>query len=122
MESERLEFFTWEEGDKYFLLDHYSKDIILKYMQECRLDSIEQATETLRQYNKDYQENGVSLLKTIEKNSGNIVGVSGIFLIKVDAKGSRIDDKKEGNIELELGYDFNPNYWGKGKNILDYFS
>ena len=48
--------------------------------------------------------------KTIEKESNKVIVVTGIFVIKVGERGGRIEDDKEGKVEIELGYDFNPDF------------
>lgn len=117
LSSERLRYQLWEEKDAHFLFDHYTNNEILKYMKECKLNSKEEALQNLRNYNKDFLINGYSMLKTVEKESNNVIGVSGCFQILVDEKGGRVDDQnttESKNFEVELGYDYNPRFWGKG--------
>ena len=114
LQTKRLEFQKWEEEDCEFLLKHYSNQKVLKFMEECVLNNLEEATNLLREFNEDYSKHSFSQLKVIEKESGKLIGVAGCWEIKTDENGSRIEDDKEGNIELEIGYDLDPNFWGKG--------
>eukprot|EP01091_Cochliopodium_minus_P005927 TRINITY_DN15819_c0_g1_i1.p1 TRINITY_DN15819_c0_g1~~TRINITY_DN15819_c0_g1_i1.p1 ORF type:complete len:185 (-),score=43.28 TRINITY_DN15819_c0_g1_i1:56-610(-) len=114
LQSNRLLFTKWDEKDSQFLYEHYTNEKVIEHMQECRLESLKEAEEEMRGFNKDFDEMGYGMLKVIEKKSGDIIGVAGLFRIMTNEKGGRLKDNSEGIEEIEIGYDFSPKYWGNG--------
>jgi ribosomal-protein-alanine N-acetyltransferase len=110
-ETKRLILKKWDEEDFEFLYKHYNNEKVVLYMEECILgESKENAKNLINEFNFNFDKNKFSLLKVILKDNNEIIGVSGCYFIKVSEEG-RIDEKNDGNIEIELGYDFEPSHW-----------
>ncbi|HCN49182.1 MAG TPA: GNAT family N-acetyltransferase [Chryseobacterium sp.] len=118
LETERLILRQFEEADfeRVFLID--SDPEVMKYIGVPPLTDINESKEVIQMIRKQYEENGVGRLAVVEKESGLVVGWSGLKLLTKAVNGYQ-------NV-LELGYRFVPESWGKGyatesgKASLDY--
>nr|WP_315029356.1 GNAT family N-acetyltransferase [uncultured Chryseobacterium sp.] len=117
IETERLILRPFEETDaeRMFLMD--SDPEVMKYLG-TPVSTIEESKEMIKMIQKQYVENGVGRLAVIEKESGLMIGWSGLKLLKKAVNGYVNT--------LDLGYRFIPEFWGKGyaleaaKVSLDY--
>lgn len=106
LETERLILRKLEEADaeRIFLMD--SDPEVMKYIGVPVSTDIEESRHLIRMIQKQYDENGVGRLAVIEKDSGLLIGWSGLKLLTQETNGHK-------NV-LELGYRFLPESWGKG--------
>ncbi|AZA84871.1 GNAT family N-acetyltransferase [Chryseobacterium lactis] len=117
LETERLILRKLEDTDfeRMFLMD--SDPEVMKYLGKP-VTSVEESKEGIRMIQKQYKENGVGRLAVIEKESGLMIGWSGLKLLREPING-HVNT-------LDLGYRFIPEFWGKGyametaKASLDY--
>ena len=118
LETERLILRELEETDfeRMFLMD--SDPEVMKYIGVPPLTDSNESKEMIKMIQKQYEENGVGRLAVVEKESGLVVGWSGLKLLTKAVNGYQ-------NV-LQLGYRFVPESWGKGyatesgKASLDY--
>lgn len=105
LETERLILRPFEDTDfeRLFLMD--SDPEVMKYL-ETPAATLEDSKKMIRIIQKQYEENGVGRLAVIEKESGLMIGWSGLKLLKTPVNGY-INT-------LDLGYRFIPEFWGKG--------
>jgi RimJ/RimL family protein N-acetyltransferase len=106
LETERLILRELEETDfeRMFLMD--SDPEVMKYIGVPPLTDSNESKEMIKMIQKQYEENGVGRLAVVEKESGLVVGWSGLKLLTKAVNGYQ-------NV-LELGYRFVPESWGKG--------
>lgn len=106
LETSRLILRQFEEADfeRVFLMD--SDPEVMKYIGVPPLTDINESKEVIQMIRKQYEENGVGRLAVVEKESGLVVGWSGLKLLTKAVNGYQ-------NV-LELGYRFVPESWGKG--------
>ena len=92
------------DAERLFLLDNNPE--VMKYVGQPVLTEIEQTNQYLELIQKQYQDNGIGRYAVIEKESGLLIGWSGLKLIT----------EKINNHEnfYELGFRFAPEFWGKG--------
>ncbi|PWN70512.1 N-acetyltransferase [Chryseobacterium phosphatilyticum] len=117
LETERLILRKLEDTDceRMFLMD--SDPDVMKYLGKP-VTSLDESKETIKMIQKQYEENGVGRLAVIEKESGLMIGWSGLKLLRQPING-HVNT-------LDLGYRFIPEFWGKGyametaKAALDY--
>lgn len=118
LETERLILRKFEEADyeRLFLLD--SNTEVMKYIGIPPLTHLEESKEVVKIIMQQYKENGLGRLAVIEKESGLLIGWSGLKL-------NTSEINRHQNF-YELGYRFLPETWGKGyatesgKLSLDY--
>ncbi len=105
IETKRLILRKLEETDceRMFLMD--SDPEVMKYLGKP-VTSLEESKEAIKMIQKQYDENGVGRLAVIEKESGLMIGWSGLKLLKQPING-HVNT-------LDLGYRFIPEFWGKG--------
>jgi [ribosomal protein S5]-alanine N-acetyltransferase len=105
LETERLILRKLEDSDfeRMFMMD--SDPEVMKYLGKP-VTSVEESKEAIRMIQKQYEENGVGRLAVIEKESGLMIGWSGLKLLKQPVNG-HVNT-------LDLGYRFIPEFWGKG--------
>jgi RimJ/RimL family protein N-acetyltransferase len=95
-----LRRFTLDDAEAYLPL--ISLPEIIRYTGDTPASSVEEAREVLRSRPlRDYVLHGYGRLAVIEKASGRLVGFSGLKY--VEELG-----------EVDLGYRFLPDCWGKG--------
>ncbi|NIF04407.1 GNAT family N-acetyltransferase [Chryseobacterium sp. Tr-659] len=106
IETKRLILRKLEDTDfeRIFLLD--SNPEVMKYIGVPVLTDIHQSKDVINMIRKQYEENGVGRLGVVEKESGLLIGWSGLKLLTQEINGYK-------NV-LELGYRFLPESWGKG--------
>lgn len=106
IETKRLVLRKLEDTDveRIFLLD--SNPEVMKYIGVPVLTDINESRNVIRMIQKQYEENGVGRLGVVEKESGQLIGWSGLKLLTHETNGYQ-------NV-LELGYRFLPESWGKG--------
>ena len=106
IETPRLILRPLEKNDaeRLFLLD--SNPEVMKYVGQPVLTEIAQTKQYLEMIQKQYEDNGIGRYAVIEKESGLLIGWSGLKLIT----------EKINNHEnfYELGFRFAPEFWGKG--------
>ncbi|WP_276965660.1 GNAT family N-acetyltransferase [Chryseobacterium sp.] len=106
IETERLILRKLEDDDfeRVFLLD--SNPEVMKYIGVLVLKDINESKKVISMIQKQYEENGVGRFGVVEKESGLLIGWSGLKLLTHETNGYK-------NV-LELGYRFLPESWGKG--------
>ncbi|WP_336690467.1 MULTISPECIES: GNAT family N-acetyltransferase [unclassified Chryseobacterium] len=106
LETQRLILRKFEETDaeRLFLLD--SDPEVMKYIGIPPLSDITESENVIKMIQQQYLDNGVGRLAVIEKESGLLIGWSGLKLITQEINGY--------NNIYDLGYRFIPEYWGKG--------
>lgn len=92
-----------EDAKAFFEMD--SNPEVVKYVGMKPLTEISQSVEMIKSIRKQYEENGIGRWAVIQKDTGKLVGWSGLKLIKEINNHHNIYD---------LGYRFTPEYWGKG--------
>lgn len=118
LETERLILRNLVEEDykRLYLLD--SDPEVMKYVGMPTLSKIEESKDVVKMIIQQYEDNGLGRLAVIEKESGLLIGWSGLKLNTSEVNGYQ-------NF-YELGYRFLPETWGKGyatesgKASLDY--
>ncbi|MGE6396446.1 GNAT family N-acetyltransferase [Chryseobacterium scophthalmum] len=118
IETERLILrnLVEEDYERLYLLD--SDPEVMKYIGMPTLSKVEESKEVVKMIMQQYEENGVGRIAVIEKESGLLIGWSGLKLNTSEVNGYQ-------NF-YELGYRFLPETWGKGyatesgKASLDY--
>ncbi|MCU7618603.1 GNAT family N-acetyltransferase [Chryseobacterium sp. PBS4-4] len=106
LETERLILRKLEDHDaeRMFLLD--SNPEVMKYIGIPTLSKLEESKKVIQMIQQQYQDNGLGRLAVIEKESGLLIGWSGLKLYTGEINGYQ-------NF-YELGYRFLPESWGKG--------
>jgi RimJ/RimL family protein N-acetyltransferase len=90
--------------DKLFELD--SNPNVQKYVGNIPVKDKTEVEKLIQNLQQQYIENGIARWAVIEKETGELIGWSGIKLIK--------EPMNNHNNFYELGYRFIENYWGKG--------
>lgn len=106
LETERLILRKLEDTDaeRMFLLD--SNPEVMKYIGVPVLTEQSESLAVIRMIQKQYEENGTGRLAVIEKETGLLIGWSGLKLLTEEINGYK-------NV-LDLGYRYLPEFWGKG--------
>jgi len=106
IKSERLILRNFEETDaeRMFLMD--SNPDVMKYIGVPPVSEISESKNIIKMIRQQYIDNGVGRLAVIEKESGLLIGWSGLKLLTKEINGY--------NNIYDLGYRFLPEYWGKG--------
>ncbi|MCX8523039.1 GNAT family N-acetyltransferase [Chryseobacterium formosus] len=106
LETKRLILRKFEEADyeRLFLLD--SDPEVMKYIGMPTLSKVEESKEVVKMIMQQYKDNGLGRLAVIEKESGLLIGWSGLKLHTTELNGHK-------NF-FDLGYRFLPETWGKG--------
>ncbi|MDF2553436.1 MAG: N-acetyltransferase [Chryseobacterium sp.] len=106
LETERLILRKLEKSDaeRMFLLD--SNPDVMKYIGISPLLKLEESEKVIQMIQQQYQDNGLGRLAVIEKETGLLIGWSGLKLYT-----AKINDYQN---FYELGYRFLPESWGKG--------
>lgn len=92
-----------EDAKAFFEMD--SNPEVVKYVGMKPLTEIGQSVEMIKSIRKQYEENGIGRWAVIQKDTGKLVGWSGLKLIKAINNHHNIYD---------LGYRFTSEYRGKG--------
>lgn len=93
-----------DDLERMFLLD--SNPEVMKYIGVAPVTKLEESEEIIRKIRKQYKENGIGRWAVIEKESGLLIGWSGLKFLTEPINGY--------NNVYDLGYRFLPQYWGKG--------
>ena len=93
-----------EDLERMFLLD--SNPEVMHYIGVAPLTKLEESEEIIRKIRKQYEENGIGRWAVVEKESGLLIGWSGLKYLTEEINGYK-------NV-YDLGYRFLPEYWGKG--------
>ncbi len=106
LETERLILRKLEETDakRLFLLD--SNPEVMKYIGVAPVSDLRESQKIIGNIRQQYLDHGIGRLAVIEKESGLLIGWSGLKFLTQETNGYK-------NI-YELGYRFLPEYWGKG--------
>ncbi|MDP9960306.1 GNAT family N-acetyltransferase [Chryseobacterium lathyri] len=106
LETERLILRKFEETDveRIFLLD--SNPEVMKYIGVPVLKEQSESLKVIKMIQKQYEENGTGRLAVIEKETGLLIGWSGLKLLTEEINGYKD--------VLDLGYRYLPESWGKG--------
>ncbi len=106
LETERLILRKLEETDaeRLFLLD--SNPEVMKYIGIPPISDLSESRKIIGLIRQQYLDHGIGRLAVIEKESGLLIGWSGLKLLTQETNGYK-------NV-YELGYRFLPEYWGKG--------
>ncbi|MCJ7932880.1 MAG: GNAT family N-acetyltransferase [Chryseobacterium sp.] len=106
LETKRLILRKLEDTDyeRMFLMD--SDPEVMKYIGVPVLTDINESKNVIKMIQEQYKTNGVGRLAVVEKESGKVVGWSGLKLLTKEVNGYQD--------VLELGYRFLPESWGKG--------
>lgn len=106
LETERLIMRKFEETDaeRMFLMD--SRPEVMKYIGMPLLTHIRETENIITMIRQQYKDYGVGRLAVIEKQSGLLIGWSGLKFLAREVNGYK-------NV-YDLGYRFIPEYWGKG--------
>lgn len=102
LETERLRLrrFTLDDVEDYYLLNAHPE--VVRYVGRKPLTSLDQARELLQSAPlRDYRTYGMGRLACIDKDSGKLIGFAGLKYVP------------EIN-EVDVGYRFLPEYWGRG--------
>ncbi len=107
LETKRLIFrkFVPDDYERFFTLD--SDPEVMKYIGIPPLSKVEESKEVIKMMQQQYENNGLGRLAVIdiEKESGLLIGWSGLKLHTAELNGHR-------NF-YHLGYRFLPEAWGK---------
>lgn len=98
-----LRKFVETDVDRLFLLD--LNDEVMKYIGTPPLTDISESKKVIEMIQQQYTDNGVGRLAVIEKESGLLIGWSGLKLLTQEIGYNHVYD---------LGYRFLPEFWGKG--------
>lgn len=106
LETERLILRKLEEADaeRMFLMD--SRPEVMKYIGIPSLTDIRETENIITIIRQQYEDHDVGRLAVIEKESGLLIGWSGLKFLTQEVNGYK-------NV-YDLGYRFLPEYWGKG--------
>jgi len=105
-ETERLLLRPLEKTDagRMFLLD--SNPDVMKYVGQPVVTNVEESEKIIGMIQAQYEKNGIGRFAVIEKESGLLIGWSGLKFLTEEINGFK-------NV-YELGYRFLPEFWGKG--------
>ncbi len=106
IETSRLILRPLEKNDaeRLFLLD--SNPEVMKYVGQLVLSKAEESEKVIEKIQQQYAENGIGRYAVVEKESGLLIGWSGLKLFT-----GKINNHEN---FYELGYRFLPEFWGKG--------
>ncbi|WP_144282223.1 GNAT family N-acetyltransferase [Chryseobacterium echinoideorum] len=92
-----------EDAEAFFAMD--SNPEVVKYVGIKPLTKITESVEMIKSIRNQYAENGIGRWAVIKKENHQLIGWSGLKLIKEINNHKNIHD---------LGYRFSPEHWGKG--------
>lgn len=119
LETERLLFRPFETTDAEALFDMDKNPEVHKYLWQQPCLAIQEVYEYIEMVQKQYQERGIGRFSTILKETGQLIGWTGIKFVN--------DHVENGNTNFyDYGYRLNEKFWNKGyateasKMWLDY--
>lgn len=106
LETERLILRELRPEDANDFLALNSDPVVLHYLGETPLTTIEQSLEIIDNIRKQYADHGIGRWAAIEKSSGEFIGWAGLkFITAVENNRTHFHD---------VGYRLIPRFWGKG--------
>lgn len=105
-ETERLQLRPLEKPDavRLFLLDSHPE--VMRYVGQPVLNHPEESEKVIEMIQAQYEKFGIGRFAVIEKETGLLIGWSGLKFIDYEVNGFK-------NF-YEIGYRFLPESWGKG--------
>ena len=106
VETERLILRELVDKDASAIFELDSDPLVHTYLGNNPMQTMKQSKEVIEFVRKQYSENGIGRWATIEKESGDFIGWTGL----------KVEDKlTNGHVNYnDLGFRFKPKYWGKG--------
>ncbi|MGE7093156.1 GNAT family N-acetyltransferase [Lysinibacillus sp. NPDC048646] len=101
-ETERFILRKAVEKDCYDIFELYADEKVVKYMPFTPFTSIEDAINELNWYDKIFKEQTGLRWVIEEAESNKVIGTCGFL------------NYERAHNRIEIGYDLNPSYWGKG--------
>ena len=126
IESERLVFRRIERADLEFFSRIHAEPIVARYLGNGRVRSIQETQALLERYFETYKSLELGPLAVLRKSDGVLIGRCGLsdMALEVDAapgtlprvwyQRSEVPSDTNVVFEQELGYTFDPSYWGQG--------
>jgi ribosomal-protein-alanine N-acetyltransferase len=105
LETERLILREFREEDAQALFEMESNPLVLKYLFKEPLRKLEEIYPIIEKVQRQYLENGYGRLIMIEKESGKLMGWTGLKLETQETNGFRN--------YIDLGYRMKPEFLGK---------
>jgi [ribosomal protein S5]-alanine N-acetyltransferase len=100
--TERLRFRPLEAADAEALHAVWGDPEVMRYLPAEPSGSLEETAERVERHVKRFEETGYGLCAVVERETGGVVGVCGLF--PVEWVGP----------ELEVAYHFAPGVWNRG--------
>ena len=107
LETERLLLRPLElsDADEMFAMDNQAE--VHKYLWQSPTQTVEETIKIIEMVQKQYQENGIGRFATILKETGELIGWTGIKFVN--------DHVENGNTNFyDYGYRLNEKHWNKG--------
>ncbi|MFE4713222.1 GNAT family N-acetyltransferase [Paenibacillus sp. NPDC056722] len=102
LKTERFILRRAEEKDRYDIFELYSKEAVAEYMPFIPFTSVENAINEMNWYQKIFKEQSGLRWMIEDSESKKVIGTCGF-----------LNYEKMHN-RIEIGYDLNPDFWGKG--------
>ena len=102
-ETERMRLRPFTKDDYHFMRLLDSDPKVVKYLGHGGVRTEEETRTNLDKILNDYSKHGLGLYLAEDKNSGELLGRTGIIPWKVDSQ-----------LMWEVGYSFKTNSWGRG--------
>jgi RimJ/RimL family protein N-acetyltransferase len=106
IETPRLIMREFREEDAEGLFKMESDPLVLKYLEVEPLQKLDDIYPIIERVQKQYEDNGIGRWVMIEKQSGELMGWTGLKLEPMETNGY--------TNYYDLGYRMIPRYWGKG--------
>ena len=107
IETERLILRPFEKSDANALFEMDCNPNVHKYLWQKPIIAIEEVYAYIEMVQKQYKENNIGRFSTIIKETGELIGWTGIKFVK--------DHVENGNTNFyDYGYRLNEKYWNKG--------
>lgn len=101
LETERLSMRPFEDSDLEWLIGHRSSEEVVEFLGGLELMTSEFVERRMRFYMECFEEFGFSMCVTSLRDSGRRIGVTGL-------------QPFERSGEIEVGYAFDRDQWGRG--------
>lgn len=107
IETERLILRPFEIGDAEALFEMDKNPEVHNYLWQKPVQNIEEVYAVIEMVQKQYQERGIGRFSTILKETGELIGWTGIKFVN--------DHIENGNTNFyDYGYRLNEKFWNKG--------
>ena len=107
IETERLILRPFEFSDAEALYDMDKNQIVHKYLWQKPITDIKEVHEYIEMVQKQYIERGIGRFSTVLKETGELIGWTGIKFVN--------DHIENGNTNFyDYGYRLNKKFWNKG--------